>query len=34
MTDVDVHRIFDRVARLYDTGWLQRACTSPCRTGR
>ena len=25
MTDVDVHRIFDRVARLYDTGWLQRA---------
>lgn len=25
MTDVDVHRIFDRVAGLYDTGWLQRA---------
>jgi ubiquinone/menaquinone biosynthesis C-methylase UbiE len=25
MTDVDVHRIFDRVARLYDAGWLQRA---------
>ena len=23
--DVDVHRIFDRVAHLYDTGWLQRA---------
>ena len=25
MPDVDVHRIFDRVAHLYDTGWLQRA---------
>ena len=25
MTSVDVHRIFDRVAHLYDTGWLQRA---------
>ena len=23
--DVDVHRIFDRVAHLYDTGWVQRA---------
>jgi ubiquinone/menaquinone biosynthesis C-methylase UbiE len=25
MPDVDVHRLFDRVAHLYDTGWLQRA---------
>jgi ubiquinone/menaquinone biosynthesis C-methylase UbiE len=25
MPAVDVHRIFDRVAHLYDTGWLQRA---------
>ncbi|HYH50285.1 MAG TPA: methyltransferase domain-containing protein [Acidimicrobiia bacterium] len=25
MPDVDVRRIFDRVAHLYDTGWLQRA---------
>lgn len=25
MPDVDVHRIFDRVAHLYDTGWVQRA---------
>jgi ubiquinone/menaquinone biosynthesis C-methylase UbiE len=25
MAQVHVHRIFDRVARLYDTGWLQRA---------
>ena len=25
MPDIDVHRIFDRVAHLYDTGWLQRA---------
>ena len=25
MPEVDVHRIFDRVAHLYDTGWLQRA---------
>src|SRR5688572_17745696 len=25
MADVDVHRIFDRIAHLYDTGWLQRA---------
>lgn len=25
MPQVDVHRIFDRVAHLYDTGWLQRA---------
>ena len=25
MPDLDVHRIFDRVAHLYDTGWLQRA---------
>jgi ubiquinone/menaquinone biosynthesis C-methylase UbiE len=25
MPDVDVHRIFDRVAHLYDKGWLQRA---------
>jgi ubiquinone/menaquinone biosynthesis C-methylase UbiE len=25
MPDVDVHRIFDRVAHLYDTGWLQQA---------
>ncbi|MCA1846911.1 MAG: methyltransferase domain-containing protein [Actinobacteria bacterium] len=25
MPDVDVPRIFDRVAHLYDTGWLQRA---------
>ncbi len=25
MANVDVHRIFDRVAHLYDTGWLQRA---------
>jgi len=28
MPDVDVHRIFDRVAHLYDTGWLQRALYS------
>ena len=25
MPDLDVRRIFDRVAHLYDTGWLQRA---------
>jgi ubiquinone/menaquinone biosynthesis C-methylase UbiE len=25
MPELDVHRIFDRVAHLYDTGWLQRA---------
>ena len=25
MPEVDVHRLFDRVAHLYDTGWLQRA---------
>jgi hypothetical protein len=25
MPNVDVHRIFDRIAHLYDTGWLQRA---------
>ena len=25
MADVDVHRIFDRIAHLYDAGWLQRA---------
>ncbi len=25
MAETDVHRIFDRVAHLYDTGWLQRA---------
>lgn len=25
MANVDVHRIFDRIARLYDTAWLQRA---------
>jgi ubiquinone/menaquinone biosynthesis C-methylase UbiE len=25
MPQVDVHRLFDRVAHLYDTGWLQRA---------
>jgi ubiquinone/menaquinone biosynthesis C-methylase UbiE len=25
MPDVDVHRIFDRVAHLYDTDWVQRA---------
>jgi ubiquinone/menaquinone biosynthesis C-methylase UbiE len=25
MPDVDVHRLFDRIAHLYDTGWLQRA---------
>jgi ubiquinone/menaquinone biosynthesis C-methylase UbiE len=25
MPDVDVHRLFDRVAHLYDTAWLQRA---------
>ena len=25
MPDVDVHRLFDRVAHLYDMGWLQRA---------
>jgi ubiquinone/menaquinone biosynthesis C-methylase UbiE len=25
MPDLDVHQIFDRVAHLYDTGWLQRA---------
>ena len=25
MPDVDVRRLFDRVAHLYDTGWLQRA---------
>jgi ubiquinone/menaquinone biosynthesis C-methylase UbiE len=25
MPDVNVHRLFDRVAHLYDTGWLQRA---------
>jgi ubiquinone/menaquinone biosynthesis C-methylase UbiE len=25
MPDVDVHRIFDRVAHLYDTSWVQRA---------
>lgn len=25
MPDVAVHRIFDRVAHLYDSGWLQRA---------
>lgn len=25
MATVDVHRIFDRVAHLYDTAWLQRA---------
>ena len=25
MPDVDVRRIFDRVAHLYDTGWVQRA---------
>lgn len=25
MSPVDVHRIFDRVAHLYDAGWLQRA---------
>ena len=25
VTDVDVHRIFDRIAHLYDAGWLQRA---------
>jgi ubiquinone/menaquinone biosynthesis C-methylase UbiE len=25
MPEIDVHRIFDRVAHLYDTGWLQRA---------
>lgn len=25
MPDVVVHRLFDRVAHLYDTGWLQRA---------
>ena len=25
MPQVDVHRIFDRAARIYDTGWLQRA---------
>jgi ubiquinone/menaquinone biosynthesis C-methylase UbiE len=28
MPEVDVHRIFDRVAHLYDTGWLQRALYS------
>jgi ubiquinone/menaquinone biosynthesis C-methylase UbiE len=25
MPAIDVHRVFDRVAHLYDTGWLQRA---------
>jgi ubiquinone/menaquinone biosynthesis C-methylase UbiE len=25
MPQVEVHRIFDRAARIYDTGWLQRA---------
>jgi ubiquinone/menaquinone biosynthesis C-methylase UbiE len=25
MPEIDVHRMFDRVAHLYDTGWLQRA---------
>ena len=25
MPQVDVHRLFDRAARVYDTGWLQRA---------
>jgi ubiquinone/menaquinone biosynthesis C-methylase UbiE len=25
MANVGVHRIFDRIAHLYDTGWLQRA---------
>ena len=25
MPDVDVHRLFDRFAHVYDTGWLQRA---------
>jgi ubiquinone/menaquinone biosynthesis C-methylase UbiE len=25
MPELDVHRIFDRVASVYDTGWLQRA---------
>ena len=25
MPDLDVRRIFDRFAHLYDTGWLQRA---------
>jgi ubiquinone/menaquinone biosynthesis C-methylase UbiE len=25
MPAIDVHRLFDRVAHLYDTGWLQRA---------
>ena len=25
MADVDVHRIFDRVAHLYDTAWVQQA---------
>jgi ubiquinone/menaquinone biosynthesis C-methylase UbiE len=25
MPQVDVHRLFDRVAHLYDSGWLQRA---------
>ena len=25
MPEVDVHRIFDRIAHLYDTGWVQRA---------
>ncbi|HEV8624315.1 MAG TPA: methyltransferase domain-containing protein [Acidimicrobiia bacterium] len=29
MPDVDVHRIFDRVAHLYDTGWVQRALYAP-----
>jgi ubiquinone/menaquinone biosynthesis C-methylase UbiE len=28
MPEVDVHRIFDRVAHLYDTGWVQRALYS------
>jgi ubiquinone/menaquinone biosynthesis C-methylase UbiE len=28
MADVDVLRIFDRVAHLYDTGWVQRALYS------
>jgi ubiquinone/menaquinone biosynthesis C-methylase UbiE len=28
MAHVDAQRIFDRVARLYDTGWLQRALYS------